>query len=479
VTAARSPSLRPLGIAAPPLVLVVSDLHLTEGRDAETGMYAARENFFAAGAFRRFLGHYIAQGDAGRGALLVLNGDTLDFVRLRRTPDGAADLAAWKRRLPVEMHPLADRPVSRKERHFGFGTEAYKAVWKLVAATRGHPELFGALAEWVGAGGRVVLVKGNHDVEMHWPLLLTVLREELADRGAGAAAAARVDVSADGFRLGNVIVEHGHRFEAMTCVVGDVLLKGGTRLNLPLGSFINRYIINPLERLDPFLDNMKPSTQALLAVLRRRPVKIVATYFSAWRFLLRAVMVRKRWAAIGGPVLTVVAGLFLPWLTAGAILASQVWPQIITWIPSWLRVPATVFGVSFPALLPYLIGVVRDLARQLGWWRTTNHLFKGARTVAREARREGATDERLYVVMGHTHEQEVRRLEDDGRDLYVNTGTWIPLWPLDRADLAGRIYYSYAAFTGDDGAYRHASLIWDDQAGAPRAAPLLDAAEED
>jgi hypothetical protein len=248
---------------------------------------------------------------------------------------------------------------------------------------------------------------------------------------------------------------------------------------MPLGSFINRYIINPLERLDPFLDNMKPSTQALLAVLRRRPLKIVTTYFSAWRFLLRAVMVRKRWAAIGGPVLAVVAGLFLPWVTVGAVLASQVWPQIVTWIPSWLRMPATVFGVSFPALLPYAVGMVRDLARQLGWWRTTNHLFKGARSVAREARQEGATDERLYVVMGHTHEQEVRRLEDDGRDLYVNTGTWIPLWPLDRADLAGRIYYSYAAFTGDAGAYRHASLIWDDHAGAPRAAPLLNAADED
>jgi UDP-2,3-diacylglucosamine pyrophosphatase LpxH len=478
VTDVSSPSLRRLDREPPPLVLVASDLHLTEGRDAETGMYVAHENFFAAGAFRRFLGHYIAAGDAARGALLVLNGDTLDFVRLLQTPDGVADLAAWKRRLPVELHPLADQPVTRKERRFGFGTEVHKAVWKVVAATRGHPEFFGALAEWVGAGGRVLLVKGNHDVELHWPLVLAVLREELADRGAGSAAA-RLDVCQDGFRLGNLIVEHGHRFEPMTALVGDVVLNDGVRLNMPLGTFINRYIINPLERLDPFLDNLKPSTQALLAVLRRRPLKIVVTYFRAWRFLLRAISVRKRWAALRGPVFVVAAGLFLPWVTLGVFLASQLWPSLITWMPSWLRMPATVFGISFPAVLPYLIGFMRDLLRQLGFGKTTHHLFEGAKALAQEARTGGATDERLYVVMGHTHEQEVRRLGDDGRDLYVNSGTWIPLWPLDRADLTGRVYYSFVAFTGEGGAYRHASLIWDDHAGAPRAAPLLNAADED
>lgn len=474
------PSLRSLGIEPPPLVLVVSDLHLTEGRDPETAMYAPRENFFAAGAFRRFLGHYIAGGHAARGALLVLNGDSFDFVRLMRTPEGAADLAAWKRRLPVEMHPEADKPVTKKERRFGFGTEVHKAVWKLVAVIQGHPEFFSGLAEWVREGGHIVLVKGNHDVELHWPLVLTTLREELADRGAGgAAAAAQVTLSEDGFRLGNLIVEHGHRWESMTAVVGEAELKGGTRLNVPLGSFVNRYIINRLERLDPFLDNMKPTTQALLAVLRRRPLKIVSTYFRAWRFLWRAIFVRKRFGAIRGPVFVIAAGLFLPWVTLAVLLASQLWPQLITWIPSWLRIPTTVFGISLPVVLPYLIGVVRDLVRQLGFWKTTHHLFEGAKKLAGEARKAGATDGKLYVVMGHTHEQEARRLPDkDGVDLYVNTGTWTPLWPLDRKDLGGNVYYSLAQFTRDGGGYRHDSLIWDDQAGAPRAAPLLAAAED-
>lgn len=481
MNAPSHPSLRPLGLEpAPPLVLVVSDLHITEGRDAETAMYTARENFFAAGAFRRFLAHYIAGGYAAKGALLVLNGDTVDFVRLMRTPKDEVDLVAWKRRLPVEMHPQADKRVSLKERRFGFGTQVHKAVWKLVCAIQGHPEFFSALAEWVKAGGHIIVTKGNHDVELHWPLVLTALREELADRGAGgAAAAAQVNVSEDGFRLGNLIIEHGHRFEAMTAVVGEVVLHGGTRLNMPLGSFVNRYIINRLERLDPFLDNMKPTTQALMAVLRRRPLKIVSTYFRCWRFMWRAMWVRKKFAAVRGPVLVIAAGLVLPWVTVAVILASQIWPQLITWIPSWLRIPVTIFGISFPVVLPYLVGIVRDLLRQLGFWKTTNHLFEGAKQVAHAAREAGATDARLYVVMGHTHEQEARRLPDaGGPDLYVNTGTWIPLWPLDRADLAGNVYYSYAQFMRDGGGYRHDSLVWDDSAGEPRAAPLLATAED-
>lgn len=468
---------RPLGIEPPPLVLVVSDLHLTEGRDPETAMYAARENFFAAGAFRRFLGHYIAAGHAARGAMLVLNGDTFDFVRLVRTPEGTADLAAWKRRLPIELHPEADRPVSKKERRFGFGTEAHKAVWKLVAAIQGHPEFFSGLAEWVKEGGLIVLVKGNHDVELHWPLVLATLREELADRGAGgAAAAAQVTLCEDGFRAANLIVEHGHRWEPMTTVVGDAALKGGTRLNMPLGSFVNRYIVNRLERLDPFLDNMKPTTQALLAVLRRRPLKIVATYFRAWRFMWRAMWVRKTFGAIRGPVFWIGAGLLLPLVTVAVILASQVWPQLVTWIPSWLRIPTSIAGISFPVVMPYLLGIARDLVRQLGFWRTTNHLFEGAKRLAHEARTAGATDGRLYVTMGHTHEQEARRL--DGADLYVNSGTWTPLWPADRADLGGNVFYSFALFSREAGGYRHDSLIWDDQAVAPRAAPLLAAADD-
>jgi len=462
-----------LDFAPPSLVLVASDLHLAAGRDVETGMFDGKENFLAADAFERWLAFY--ESDAQTGGLLVIDGDAFDFLRVVRVPESADDRAAWAARLPPDMKHLVNEPLSRKEKAFGLQTPAHKAVWKLHVIIAGHPEFFDALAHWVHVGGRIVFVKGNHDLELHWPLLLDVMRAELEQRGAASAEARRVTLAEEGFQLGNLLVEHGHQYEAMTAVVGPVLLDDGKQLNLPLGSFVNRYFINPLERLDPFLDNLKPSTQALMALLRRRPLKIVSTYLRGWRFLLRALKVRKR-AAAWGPLLTIGAALIVPPVTLALIVAYRLWPQFFAWMPGWLRVPSSIFGLSLPLVLPYLIGIVRDLLRQLGFFKTTHPLATGGTKRVAEARAAGDKSRRLYSVMGHTHEQEVRRLP--GPDYYVNTGTWIALWPLDRYDLMGKVLHSYARFTLDGGEYRHASLVWDDAAGAPRLAPIL-ALDED
>jgi hypothetical protein len=68
-------------------------------------------------------------------------------------------------------------------------------------------------------------------------------------------------------QLGNLYIEHGHRFEATTAVKGaPTLTRAPSELNLPLGSFVNRYIINRLEGLEPFLDIKGDTT---LAAARR------------------------------------------------------------------------------------------------------------------------------------------------------------------------------------------------------------------
>jgi UDP-2,3-diacylglucosamine pyrophosphatase LpxH len=394
----------------------------------------------------------------------------IDFVRVVRVPETAADRAAWADRLPADLRPLVNEPLSKRELRFGLQTHVHKAVWKLHVVIQGHPEFFDGLAGWLGAGGRVVIVKGNHDLEFHWPVLLDVLRAELSRRGAGAEGVRRLSVSQTGFRLKNLLIEHGHTYEPMTAVVGAELLDDGKQLNLPLGSFVNRYFINPLERLDPFLDNLKPSTQALLALLRKRPLKIVSTYLRGWNFLMRALKVRKR-AGAWGPVITVAAALLVPPITIALFLLYRARPDLFAWLPGWLRIPTTILGLSFPVVLPFLLGVIRDVLRQFGLMKTTRHLVDGATHRVAALRANGEKVRRFYSVMGHTHEQEVRRLA--GADFYVNTGTWIALWPLDRYDLMGKVLHSYARFTLSNGEYGHASLVWDDAAQAPRLAPLL------
>lgn len=482
----------------PASVVVASDLHLSIGRDPVTGMYAAIENFFADDAFARWLAGY----DTEAGSLiLVLNGDIFDFVRVTPVPRSAADYRAWADRLEGlgesdragELRRLAEVPdgerrraashiISPKEYRFGLRTDDYKNIWKLHLIVIGHEPFFDALARFLAAGGTLVIVKGNHDVELHWPLVRQALRDELVRRAPITAhgrppseVAASVAFADEGFTLGNVHIEHGHQYEPMTSVVGPPVLDAApTQINYPLGSFINRYFINRLERLDPFIDNVKPVTQALLTLLRRRPITIARAYWYGWRFVLRAVRVAKRRGS-RGPVLLISAALFVPPVTLALLALHIARPDWFAWIPGWLRIGGTVAGIGLPAIMPYLLGAIGEILREFGPARE-EPLVSGARAALRRAFPGGAPPRRRYAVFGHTHVQMSVRLGDGGGggEFYVNAGTWTPLWPRDRQDLIGRVYYSFARFDrGADAEYAHGSFVWDDQAGEPRAAPML------
>ena len=473
------------GLDPPPeVVLVASDLHMGEGRDPVTGNYARSESFFAGEAFARWLAFHGA--DAARGALLILNGDTFDFLRIVRVPVTDDDYRAWCRRLSERPERAAPGSVDRHERVFGLRTDDYKAVWKLHVMFTGHPDVFDALARWLRAGGRVLLIKGNHDLELHWAEVLRALRAELGARvrrlGGDPAVTERMVVARDSFVLENLYLEHGHRYEALTQVVGPAELPHRPgQLTLPLGSFINRYLINGIESADPLLDNVRPVMQSLLALIRRHPGRVWTLYWRAWRFVGRAFRVWLAQLRAGRrptpilPVLPMLLGLAAPHLVVTVIAVSLVRPALAGWIPRAARVGGSALGLLAAVVLPCVIGALREMGRRIGLLPAGHQRFDtAARSVLREWFGDAPAYPVVYAVMGHTHEQGVRRLGD--RTLYVNAGTWIALWPDDRRELAGRVLYSYIRFTrGGAAGYRHELLVWDDQAGAPRGAQLMDA----
>jgi hypothetical protein len=278
----------------------------------------------------------------------------------------------------------------------------------------------------------------------------------------------------------NIYFEHGHQYEPMTRVVGPPTLEDSPRhLNYPLGSFMNRYLINPLERLDPFIDNIKPVQQALLKIVRNHPFHMVRLYVRAWRFLNRALQMRRMW---DGPAVTIAAALFVPPLFAGLVVLFVVLPDAWAAVESrlsWLTrgralAGGGIVGVLFPALLPYAVGFLQEMGRAFGLFKPRDPVAEGAHAVLERFAR-GNRWRRVYVVMGHTHRQDVQTRSAGYRyETYINTGTWIPLWPLDRQDLVGRIIYSFAQFDlTEEGEYAHLMLQWDDQAGHPRAARIL------
>jgi UDP-2,3-diacylglucosamine pyrophosphatase LpxH len=453
---------------APSRVLIASDFHLGSGWDPVTNTCVATENFLADGAFRAWIEHY-AEGAAE--TLLILNGDTFDVLRVTETPRTDDDFERWSERLDALARP---RPtdelraaVSKSERRYGLQTDDYKTVWKLLLTADGHPRFFDALTYWINAGGDLLFTTGNHDVELHWPLVQMAIRWELAARGA-VDADARVRFAEGWVVFDNLYVEHGHQYDEMTRVDGPAELPPDhTQINLPLGSFVNRYLINQVEALDPFIDNVKPVQRSLLRLARQRPLKIVRTYFGGWRFLRRAVAKRR----LNWSVAVIGLGLILPVFTPLVLLAI---PGVRNTVLGWLPIPegaraavVLVLGLLLSGAFPWLLGLVGELTRRRPG---TDHQLEGARAASRAHFGE---HERAYVCMGHTHVSAVRRIDDAGDKLYLNTGTWIALWPDNRPDLLGRTTYTYALFEQTGDGYTAQVLEWDTHADRPQPATIL------
>jgi UDP-2,3-diacylglucosamine pyrophosphatase LpxH len=456
----------------PARVLVASDFHIGRGWDPVTKTCVATENFFADETFAAWIDHY---AERAAETLLILNGDIFDVLRIVDVPRDEADAERWSRRLAqlrVERDPdTRAAAVTKWERKYGLQTDDYKTVWKLMVAAEGHPTFLDALARWVGSEGRLLFITGNHDVEMHWPLVRAAIRFELAARGVPADQVAdRVTFEDSHIVLDNLYVEHGHQYEEMTRVDGPPTLPpDNTRMNLPLGSLVNRYFINTVEALDPFIDNVKPVEQALLRLARQRPLKILTTYRAAWKFLYRAIRNRRFNRAVFTIGLALAAPLLAPALL---LLIPGARNAVLGWLPFGdvvSTIVASVSGIAVSGVLPYLLGAIGELRRRRP---PTDHHLKAAAELVR-AHFVQRNPTRSYVCMGHTHVTAMKRIAETNH-LYVNTGTWIALWPRDRPDLIGRTLYTYAVFDATPGdGYQAELLEWDPHADRPRPATIL------
>ena len=185
--------LQQLSDNPPEEIFVVSDFHLGQGRDPVTERFSRTENFLSDQAFSRFLDY----AGPGQQKLLIINGDTFDFVRIYQYPREEKELQEWSdflKELEVVKTPAELRlSISRKERKFGLGTEDYKSVWKLLQIANGHREFFQALASWIGRGGLLLLSKGNHDLELYWPLVRKAIGQFLQREGADGHAVQSAD----------------------------------------------------------------------------------------------------------------------------------------------------------------------------------------------------------------------------------------------------------------------------------------------
>jgi len=487
-------------------LLIVSDLHLSEGLDSASAKFSRLEDFLFDDAFARFLRyHEEVRGQprfGGRPWMLIINGDLFDFLQVVSLPQEGRLLRTVKgseRRQELRLN----------ERDYGLGTTAEESEWKLKQIARGHPRFFAALGRFVARGNHVALVKGNHDVELHWPQVQERFITEV--RRAYIRERLTLDdgppVTSDEFQAhirfypwfyyepGRVYVEHGGQYEAANHFrdyLNPVLPGDPERIELPWGSLFVRYLFNKVEDVHPFADNVKPITRYLTWAFKKDPIGTVEVLVTRGWVFLRALWNVGRKTATS--VLRGAQGQEPPVQPGPVPLPPDVAEEIATlaqrrvdaawqeWIGSAVRgllsLLMTLITVTFVVLagltltsgpswmmVVYLGAAVlayflhRGLKRGFVSLFESDYLLRSARGLEQILEPAHAV---RYIVLGHSHQASLERL---GLAWYVNSGAWVPIYE-EKGPIEGREELTFFRLAwGYEGTPE--LLRWDDAAGVP------------
>ncbi|MBW2702650.1 MAG: metallophosphoesterase [Deltaproteobacteria bacterium] len=450
-------------------LVVLSDLHLGEGRVGNSERFSPMEDFFYDEAFARMLRHLrTAYHEDPSKLVLVLNGDVFDFLTVTCIPTRQ------------ELANL-DFDISVTERRFGLNPTPKKSVWKLERILEGHPAFFQALARFVAAGHRVEVLRGNHDLELFFAGVQERLLLHLSEQPEGPSMEElqrRLHFH-QWFYLEEerVYIEHGNQYEASNSIrypLRPLLPQRKTRsehenvLNYPLGSLFVRYFYNGVHRIDPYTPKIGSIEHYLHFLSRYNLLDLLRIARSHYPFFLRALRPQAT-AGTSGPTraddaeqaqtfhnldhdgetpelhrklnhlkihpmsaskLALVKEMSKPLVkrvawTAGVTFASlYLWLLVFSLIQStpWLAESVFAKAILLAILTVFTMIVLFGIGNYMG------HKLRQAKdqtvdVCAEQAIKIATLTEVPLVLMGHTHVVDTRELAG-GKTNYSNSGTW-------------------------------------------------------
>lgn len=217
--------------------LIVSDIHLADTEpvrpDNPLWKIFKRPEHFVDQSFKTFL-------DTMRSKIatpleLVLNGDIFDFDSVMAIPKNPHFKVHW-------MESLR-----------GLNSEELKSRFKMQLILESHPVWIQSLRDLVNAGGRVVFVIGNHDIELHWPSV----RQDLLNHLDLAEDQKNRVRFCEWFYISNqdTLVEHGNQYDAYCLCSNPIhpLIKKGSsiQVRLPFGNLAGKYMVNGMGLMNP------------------------------------------------------------------------------------------------------------------------------------------------------------------------------------------------------------------------------------
>jgi UDP-2,3-diacylglucosamine pyrophosphatase LpxH len=207
-------------------ILVISDLHVGKGKFLKNGQLNILEDFDEDEKLIDFLDYYSTNKYYFSDVHIVLNGDILNLIQM--DVDG------------VYTHLITEDMTCKM----------------LDGIFKGHPEFFAALKRFLSRPNKkMTYIIGNHDFGMVWPKAQEVFRKEVGDSLAFDHQIV----------INGVLIEHGHRFEAVNSVPRSKFFVDGPNgdkiLNLPWGSLFCMYMMPLLKKERPHIDKVRPLGQ--------------------------------------------------------------------------------------------------------------------------------------------------------------------------------------------------------------------------
>jgi UDP-2,3-diacylglucosamine pyrophosphatase LpxH len=384
--------------------IVVSDLHIGAGSAGSAGNYL--EDFVSDEDLVRFLNDVRLESIRDQIEVeLIINGDLFEFLQ-------------------VPAVETFDPAQSYGQECFRDSSEA-SSLMRLGLIAAGHPTIFEALGDFIHVEDpkrRIAIIKGDHDVNLYWPLVKAKLREILGATGTRASALVFAEefISREG-----LYIEHGHQRAEVFSHFPDfieprLMPEQPDKLYYPPGSTFILDFLNEVERQHWWVDTVKPMTGLV------------------WCSLFADF-------ALGAEVLSAMANYLVPSISAAGTTpesgqkAAQ--PEFLQEFASGGAGSAT--AERYRSDPEFRLNLHRQIQAWLADAALTaptqvqravevhdSALIMAAvdqqawQTALRRAAQEVAVRESARVVLlGHIHAPEWQELSDSA--LYINTGTWL------------------------------------------------------
>lgn len=433
----------------PRVLYVISDLHL----GGRAGVPPARG--FCINTHVALLADFVRQV-AGQAAVrraqaqveLVINGDIVDFL--------------------AQEGPRADQPWR------AFIEDPAEALQAYAEIRDQERPFFDALRELLQQGGDLTLLLGNHDVELGLPAVRAQVEADLG--AADSPGRLRWIVDGQAHVVGDVLIEHGNRYDGFNVIDHDRLrrvrsaqsrrqrLQGDEGFEPPPGSRLVQQVMNPIKRDYPFVDLLKPETEAVLPLLVALEPGLAADIERLWNlWRLKSEAGRQQPLAPARPARSGQIGI-----AAAPAAAENPWAQMLgarltpAQLDALQQLAAT---AAAPARSPIGLGDAwrQGLSLLRGHFdaatleRRLRLLLDALRTLQRDTSFDPAVEQPEWlrhaqaladqgfqaVVFGHTHL--AKQVPLNGGAVYLNTGTWADLMKLPQGLFAADLGTARAA----------------------------------